>query len=126
MNKIIQIKNFNGLLDQFFDFLEESFVNFKSEFILTRNTMELVRKGNPRLVVEQFINNVKSYKKYIFECDEDFFINYELNHDVVSKDDMLLGMRLKEIWLSDQITDRKKATVFYYLQKLITTGENLN
>jgi hypothetical protein len=124
MNRIIQIKNFNGLLDQFFDFLDESFPEFRSDFILGRSTMELVRRSNPRLVVEQFMDNIRPYRKYIFECDEDFFTSDDtLSRSNLSKDDMLLGMKLKQIWLSNKITTKQKALVFYYFQKLILSAE---
>ena len=123
MNRIIHIKNFNGLLDQFFDFLHDSFPEFRSDFILARSTMEFVRRGNPRLVVEQFMDNVKPFQKYIFECDEDFFLTYEISQsNGVSRDDMLLGMKLKQIWRSGKITTKQRATIFYYFQKLIKFG----
>ena len=121
MNKFIQIKVFHSLLDQLFDFLYESFPGFKSDFILTRSAMEFVRKGNPRLVAEQFMDYMKPLKKFIFDCDEDFFLNFEISG--LSKDEFVLGTKLKKIWLSGNITTEQKAMVFYYFQKLITAGE---
>jgi hypothetical protein len=127
MNKFIQIKNFNGLIDQFFNFLDDSFPDFRSDFILTRSTIEFIRKSNPRVVVEQFMNNIKPFRKYIQECDEDFFINYELSElsgaQSLSRDDFILGAKLKQIWVSGKITEKQKAMVFYYFQKLIQAGE---
>jgi len=122
MNKFIQIKNFNGLIDRFFDFLDDSFPDFRSDFILARSTMEFVRKSNPRLVVEQYMNNIKPFRKYISECDEDFFLNLEISG--LSKDDFMLGAKLKQIWASGKITQKQKAMVFYYFQKLIEAGES--
>lgn len=126
MNKIIHIKIFNDILDQFFNFLEKSFTDSRSDLILTRNTIEFIRKNNPRLVVEQFMNYIKPYEKQIFECDEDFFMNVEqLVPDAIkTKENLLLGSRLKHIWLSlGPNDDIKKASVFYYFQKLIKAGD---
>ena len=97
MNKILQIKNFNGILDNFFDFLEESFSNFKSDMILARSTAEFVRKSNPRLVVEQFMEHIGPYRKQIIECDEDFFLNLDIKRVGISNDNILFGMKLKPV-----------------------------
>jgi hypothetical protein len=127
MNKILQIKIFNGLLDNFFDFLEESFSNFKSDMILARSTAEFIRRSNPRLVVEQFMEYILPYKKQIIECDEDFFLNLDIkNVRNVSNDNILFGMKLKQIWEISNLTDVQKATVFYYFQQLLKSGEFIN
>ena len=79
MSKILQIKIFNDILDQFMDYLDENFKFFRSDLILIRNTMEFIRRSNPRLVVEQYMSYVGPYKKHIFNCDENFFINFDKN-----------------------------------------------
>ena len=79
MSKIVQIKIFNDILDQFFDYLETNFLIFKSDIILTRSTVDFIRRSNPRLVVEQYMSYVNSYEKYIFNCDEQFFLNFDVN-----------------------------------------------
>lgn len=126
MNKIVQIKIFNDILDQFFIFLEKSFVDCRSDLILTKNAIEFIRKNNPRLVVEEFMNYIKPYEIQIFNCDEDFFLNFEpvIPDSLKNKENLLLGSRLKNIWLSlGPKDDLKKASVFYYFQKLIKAGD---
>jgi hypothetical protein len=125
MNKILQIKNFNGILDNFFDFLEESFSNFKSDMILARSTAEFVRKSNPRLVVEQLMEHISPYRKQIIECDEDFFLNLDIKRVGISNDNILFGMKLKQIWQTSRLTDIQKATVFYYFQQLLKAGDQV-
>ena len=61
MSKIVQIKIFNDVLDQFLEYLESNFPMFKSDLVLTRSTVEFVRKSNPRLAVEQYISYVGTY-----------------------------------------------------------------
>lgn len=128
MSKIVQIKIFNDILDQFFDYLETNFVFFKSDLILSKTAVEFIRKSNPRLVVEQYIGYVEPYKKYIFNCDEDFFLNFDnlnLTNIGFSKDDLVLITKIRSIWVSSNINDNHKAHIWLYLQKLTRAGEKV-
>jgi hypothetical protein len=127
MSKIVQIKIFNDVLDQFLDFLETNFAFFKSDIILTRSTIEFVRKSNPRLVVEQFMSYVSPYSKYIFTCDEKFFLNFDTNLKQIglSPEDMVLGSKIRNIWLSSEIKDNQKAFIWLFFQKLLKAGEKV-
>lgn len=127
MSKIVQIKIFNDLVDQFLDYLETTFPFFRSDVILTRSTVEFVRRSNPRLVVEQFMSYVAPYQNYIFNCDEDFFINFDTNLKQIglSADNILFGSKIRNIWLSSDITDKQKAYIWMYFQKLLRAGNKL-
>jgi hypothetical protein len=123
MNKIVQIKIFNDILDQLFDYLEENFPFFKSDVILSRSTTEFIRKSNPRLVVEQFMGNVGPYEQEIFACDEHFFLNFENNlTQNLSNENLIFGSKIKNMWLSPDITDTQKAHIWLYFHKLIKAG----
>lgn len=125
MNRIVQIKIFNDILDQMFDFLEKHFPYQKSDIVLTRTSVEFIRKSNPRLVVQHFMTLVLPYKKHVFECDETFFLNFEDNvqSSLLTSKNVLLGMKIKNVWLSPDTSDRKKAYIWLYFQKLIKAGE---
>lgn len=127
MNKIIQIKIFNDILDQFFEYLENNFPYFKSDIILTKSTTVFIRNSNPRLVVEQFMNLVSPYQQQIFDCNEDFFLDFEknLNKSDLTGDNLLAGMKIKNMWLSEEITDHQKAYIWLYFQKLLKAGEKV-
>jgi hypothetical protein len=127
MNKIVQIKVFNDILDQLFDYLECNFSFYKSDIILARSTMEFIRKGNPRLVVEQFMQYVGPYRKHISECNEDFFLNFDknLNKNELSIQNMLTGLKIKNMWTSPDTTDHQKAFVWLYFQKLLKAGSKV-
>lgn len=127
MSKIVQIKIFNDLVDQFLDYLEVTFPFFRSDVILTRSTVEFVRRSNPRLVVEQFMSYVGPYENYIFNCDEDFFINFDINLKQIglTADNILFGSKIRNIWLSSDITDKQKAYIWMYFQKLLRAGNKL-
>lgn len=128
MSKIVQIKIFNDILDQFLDYLDENFKFFRSDLILIRNTMEFIRRSNPRLVVEQYMSYVGPYKKYIFNCDENFFINFDTNLKQLglTSDNIIFGSKIRNIWLSDSITKTQKAYIWLYFQKLLKAGLNCN
>lgn len=122
MNKFVYIKVFNDILDNFFDYLKDNFVYFRSDIILTQSTINLIRNGNSRLVVEKFMIYVEPYSKKIYDCDEDFFLKFENNLNL-KNDNILYGMKLKNIWLSNETTEIQKATIFLYFHKLLKTGE---
>jgi len=127
MSKIVQIKIFNDILDQFLEYLESNFPMFKSDLVLTRSTVEFIRKSNPRLSVEQYINYVGPYESYIFNCDEEFFLNFHINLKQIglSSDNVLFGNKIRNIWLSNEINDKKKAHIWLYFQKLLKAGKNV-
>lgn len=125
MNKIIQIKIFNDILDQFFNYLETNFPLFKSDLVLSKTTVNFVRNNNPRLIVEQFMYYISPYKKEIYNCNENFFLNFEKNlvKSELNTDNILLGMKIKNMWQSQNITDMQKANIWLFFQKLIKAGE---
>lgn len=127
MSKIIQIKIFNDILNQFLDYLEENFHFFKSDLILIRTTVDFIRSSNPRLVIEQYMSYVGPYSQYIYNCDEDFFLNFDLNLKQLglTTDNILFGSKIRNIWMSSDITDNQKAHIWLYFQKLLKAGEKV-
>ena len=127
MNKIIQIRVFNDILEQFFQYLQTNFPYFRSDLILAQSTVGFIQKNNPRLVVEQFMTHILPYKQHIFDCDEQFFLDFENNciSDETVKNNFLTCMKIKNVWSSDEITNEKKAYIWLYLQKLIKSGEKV-
>ena len=125
MNKIIQIKHFNNILDKFFDFLEHDFSMFNSDIILIKNYIDILKNSNPRLVVEEFMSCMKKYSKQIFECDEDFFINFNDKTNKINNSSNYNIEKLKQIWINNDITQLQKASIFLYFQKLLKIGEKI-
>lgn len=126
MSKIVQIKIFNDILDQFLDYLEDTFTFFKSDIIFIKSTVEFIRKSNPRLVVEQFMDYTRPYKEYILNCDEDFFLNVNLQQTGINLENQLFGNKLRNIWLSNDIVDKQKAHIWLYFHKLLKAGSQCN
>lgn len=126
MNKIVQIKIFNDILEQFFDYLETNFPFFKSDIVLTRSTSELVRRSNPRLLVEQFMTAVMPYQKHIYNCDEEFFLGFEKNlNNTLTSDNIMFAMKIKNMWLSPETTQVQKAYIWGYFQKMLVAGQKV-
>ena len=125
MSLIVHIKVFNEILDQFFEFLETEFEDFRSDIILTRTGIDFIRQNNPRLVIEQFMTMIKPYKAQVFDCDEEFFLNFQLLPGVSSEQSMLCS-KVKQIWMSSNINNTQKAYIWLYFQKLIKSGEKLS
>jgi len=124
MSKIAQIKKFNDILDQLFNYLEDTFPFYKSDVILTKNSIHFIRRSNPRLVVEQFLQYVKPYSEQIFSCDEDFFMNFEQNMSL-DQENMLYGLKLKSLWIQNTNVSQvlyQKARIFDYFQKLLNSS----
>lgn len=127
MSKIVQIKIFNDILEQFLEYLESNFFVFKSDIILIKSTIDFIRRSNPRLVIEQFMSYVGPYEDFIFNCDEEFFLNFDVNLKQIglTPDDILFGNKIRNIWLSSDITDKQKAHIWLYFQKLLRAGKKI-
>lgn len=127
MNTIVQIKIFHDLLEQFFVFLEKNFILYRSDIILTKTAIDFVKKSNPRLVVEQYIISIKPYKNELFDCNENFFLDYDKNLELngLSDHETTLVSKIKDLWQSKDITDNQKAYIWLYLQKLYLSGEKI-
>lgn len=121
----MQVKIFHELLDQLFDFIEANFADFRSDIALSKASVNFLKKSNPRLVVEQFMLYVLPYSEYINSCDENFFLNFDKNINDVSSDSLLTGMKIKQVWLSNKITNDHKAYLWYYFQQLLKTGHKV-
>jgi hypothetical protein len=124
MSSIIYIKAFNNLLDQFIDFLMETFPDHRSDITLTKTCTEFIRKTNPRTVVEQFMQFINPYEREIGNCNESFFLDFERNMRL-QQDEVLFGLKLKSIWQSEDMTDYRKAKIWLFFQKLLSAGKKV-
>lgn len=123
MSKLINVHVFNDLLDQLFEFLDDSFTDYRSDIMLAKTTLDMLRKSNHRLVVIQFKKYIEPYSKQINDCDSDFFIN-SVNDQ--NQEFFLKIMKIKNIWLAPTTTKKQKAIIFYYFQQLLITSSKCN
>ena len=124
-NNYINIKIFNDILEQFLDYLENEFIltTIISEIIMTKNTILLLKNNNPKLVIEQFKILILPYSKQIYDCDEEFFINFEKNIKIEDTNNLLTCLKFKDFFTNSNLDELKilhqKATLFYYFQNLL-------
>jgi hypothetical protein len=121
MNALVYIKIFNDILDKFFNYLEDTYPDQISDLILTKSTINMIRMSNPRLIVEQFVNTVGPYSKEIFACNENFFLRFNNINGIEESSNFTTALKLREIWLESD--DIKKATIFYYFQKMLKSSD---
>ena len=124
MDKIIKIKIFNETIDKLFDYLSDTFPLYKSDVTLSKSSIELIRIGNPRLVIQQFVDFLEPYSDKLLTCDEKFFLNFD-NYNNIPKEHILFGLKLKGIWNSSNITISQKAIIWLYFQKLYNIGKDI-
>lgn len=124
MSAIVYIKAFNDLLDQFFDYLSSTFPDHKSDIMLTRTCTDFIRNANPRTAVEQFIQFVGPYQIQIENCNENFFLDFEQNMPL-NQNEILFGLKLKTIWLSEEMDDYKKARIWLFFQRLLSAAKKV-
>jgi hypothetical protein len=67
------------------------------------------------------------YQRQIFGCDEDFFLQFESNlpQSDLTSDNLLAGMKIKNMWQSPETTERQKAYIWMYFQKLVLAGQKV-
>jgi hypothetical protein len=120
MDSITCIKAFNNLILQFIGELKKHFPHEK-DIVIFESKLSILSSTNPRMVVEEFMNNILPYKDKIMNCDEDFFLNLDnlnLNKEAYEK-----GLSFKSLYKSSD--KRTKATIIAYFQKLIKIGEKV-
>ena len=85
-----------------------------------KNTIDTVKKLNPKMIVDAFYNHVYSYKTQIMAKDEAFFI--DMNYNALIKDDnMSVVSNLKKYWSS--MSDETKDCMWQYFGVLIVLCE---
>jgi len=126
MSQIKEIKVFLDILNQFIVHLETRYPEFKSDLYLTKVSIDLLEKINPRLVVEQFMENVLPYSTQIENCQEEFFLNFNnLVTKETPKDNLMFAMRIKSIWLAKHTSDIDKARIWSFFKKLLKSGRRV-
>ncbi len=124
MDKLYKIKVFNDTIDKMFDYLSETFPLYKSDVSLSKSSIQLIRRGNPRLVIQQFVEFIEPYSDKLKNCDEKFFMNFD-NYTNIPKEHMMYGLKLKGIWKSSNISNSQKAMIWLYFNKLYKLGKDI-
>ena len=86
INKTIIVKGFNKHFEEFIEDVQSIFPE-DDEVVTMKNLMFLLKKTNPRLIMESWNMYIRTpYKEQIENCDISFFINKDYSADVTMTD----------------------------------------
>ena len=115
------LKAFNNQLENFTVYLEKQFPN-ELNIKTYHKSISMLRKVNPRKILEYFNKYVYVYKKEIMASDDTFFINKDYNEELDgNKDSMLTAMKFKDLWKNSGKDVHEQ--IFRYYQLLCLLSE---
>ena len=103
---------FIQVLEQFLDELTSTFPE-QTSLKKYRSTFDLLRKANPRKIMESFVASATPYVDHILKMDESFFLNSDI--------EFLKALDVQKWWTSD-LSAATKQSIWQYLQYLVVTS----
>jgi len=103
---------FIQVLEQFLDELTCTFPE-QANLKKYKATFDLLRKANPRKIMESFTDSAKPYADKIMAMDETFFLEGDI--------DFLNDLDIKK-WWTPQLSASTKQSIWQFLQYLLITG----
>jgi len=125
MSTVTTLTKFNNTVEQMIDALLERYSYheyFSKEFALTKEKFLLLRKTNPRKVIEGILVFVYPYREQIMNNDESFFLKKDYQNDTKDEGHLVKALRIKELWESD-MDDQTKMNLFNYFKVFIVLAE---
>ena len=107
---------FNDMLSQFLVELHRTFPDEKGIKKMT-TSFEMLKKTNPRIVVEGFMKGVSPYADKISAKDEKFIL------EEIETIDMLEDLNIKSYW--NRMTPNTRSATWQYLQTLYMLGTTI-
>lgn len=89
-----------------------------------KNSIELLKKTNPRVLFEMFDTYIQPYRQKILDRDESFFLENSFNNETGSEESYVQTMtNLKKCWTS--MSDESKENMWLYFGVLIKLGDQV-
>ena len=107
---------FNDMLSQFLVELHKTFPDETGIKKMT-TSFEMLKKTNPRLIVDGFMKGVTPYADRISAKDEKFIL------EEIEKIELLKDLNIKSYW--DRMSENTKAATWQYLQTLYMLGTTI-
>jgi len=107
---------FNNLVLQFNDDLIKTFPE-EIDFKVSKNAMLLLKKTNPRKLLELFKEHLETYRKPISIRDESFFLTNDYRNLDDTNSFMLLITKLKFLWL--KLDSDNKTKIWNYFDTFL-------
>ena len=123
------LTGFHNVLDEFLtDLVETHPTSTISDIQVIRDGVQLGRKANPRLILDQFMELTFPYYEEIYNRKEEFFLDFgnlkkhpKFQADVDKQENYMEKMTsLKEVW--GDMSDHNKDTIWKYFQSLLKWG----
>jgi hypothetical protein len=103
------LSTFLTMFDQFLCELKDTFPTFKK--IASYHTkFDLLRKSNPKSILNLFMEHTAPYSDAIMSKDECFILDGSVQ--------WVVDMQLKELWESDEMTPQAKEAIWAHLGSL--------
>jgi len=125
MSNISILSKFNNTVEQMIDALLDRYSYheyFNKELSLTKEKFLLLRKTNPRKVMEGVLVFVYPYKRQIMENDDNFFLNKDYQEDTKNDGHLVKALKIKDLWETD-MDENTKTNLFNYFKVLIVLAE---
>ena len=119
------LTKFNNTIEQLIDALIERYSYheyFNKELSLTKEKFILLRKTNPRKVMEGVLVFVYPYKGHIMNSDDSFFLNKNYENDTKDEGHLVKALKIKELWETD-MDENTKNSIFTYFKVIIVLAE---
>ena len=107
--------------EQLLNFLQEMCRLFPEDKKLSTFlfTVDLMKKANPRELMNQFKQYVYPFKSQIMNKEESFFLENAFGDNIQDKSNMSEMLRIKEIWVSGKLTKNDKDCIWNYFKVFI-------
>ena len=112
------MSNLSKFNEQLLNFLGEMCKLFPDDKKLSTfyYTVDLMKKANPREIMNQFKQYVYPFKDQILAKDENFFIANTFTDSIKSQNGISELLRIKQIWNSGNLTTHDKECVWNYFK----------
>jgi hypothetical protein len=105
------------MMEQFIDELSMTFPT-ENKIKVYKNSFDMMKKTNPRKILDIFLENVSPYSTHIMNKDESIMMDdsIALNRE----------LNLKGIWESKDITNNTKEAIWAHLNTLLMFGTTIS
>jgi len=107
---------FMTLMEQFISEMVSTFPD-EHKLRLYANSFEMMKKTNPRKIMELFMESLSPYSQQIIDRDESIMLNESIP---LNKE-----LNLKHIWESPGITDATKDAIWSHMNTLLMFGTTI-
>lgn len=114
----------NELIMSLRDVVQDDYPELDRTIGLFQDRLEMLRKANPRKILDGFIFYVYPYRDEIMNQNESFFLKKNFD-DAVNEagfESIVDTLHIKEIW-TGFANDQMKATIWQYFQVMILLSE---